>query len=77
MLVVLCHLGDSPMHAEISNTVNPTITLNPCRVCKLQVVEMEEKKTQEFIEGFVGVDHDCLPVSQYFMTHKRSSSKLG
>ncbi|KAG0138984.1 hypothetical protein CROQUDRAFT_55407 [Cronartium quercuum f. sp. fusiforme G11] len=30
MMVVLCHLGDSPMHAEIWNTVNPTMTLNPC-----------------------------------------------
>ncbi|KAG0148750.1 hypothetical protein CROQUDRAFT_692746, partial [Cronartium quercuum f. sp. fusiforme G11] len=27
---VLCHLGDSPMHAEISNTMNPASTLNPC-----------------------------------------------
>ncbi|KAH9813108.1 hypothetical protein DFH28DRAFT_930294 [Melampsora americana] len=56
MLVVLCHLGDSPMHAEITNTVNPTITLNPSRVCSLKVDEMEDKKSEEFLEGFMAVD---------------------
>ncbi|KAH9825054.1 hypothetical protein DFH28DRAFT_846444, partial [Melampsora americana] len=37
MVVVLCHLGDSPMHAEISNTLNPANTLTPCRMCDLHV----------------------------------------
>ncbi|KAH9813502.1 hypothetical protein DFH28DRAFT_829922, partial [Melampsora americana] len=35
MVPTLCHLGDSPMHAEIRNTTNPTNTLTPCRMCDL------------------------------------------
>ncbi|KAH9819446.1 hypothetical protein DFH28DRAFT_924804 [Melampsora americana] len=30
MVVVLCYLGDSPMHAEICNCINPGVTLTPC-----------------------------------------------
>lgn len=30
MATVLCHLGDSPMHAEVTNTMNPTSSLSPC-----------------------------------------------
>ncbi|KAH9809978.1 hypothetical protein DFH28DRAFT_1185950 [Melampsora americana] len=38
MVVALCHLGDGPMHAEISNTTNPANTLTPCRICDLRVI---------------------------------------
>ncbi|KAG0147529.1 hypothetical protein CROQUDRAFT_42715, partial [Cronartium quercuum f. sp. fusiforme G11] len=30
MVVVLCHLGNSPMHAKILNTMSPATTLTPC-----------------------------------------------
>ena len=29
MTAVLCFLGDSPMHAEVTNTPNPGVALNP------------------------------------------------
>ncbi|KAG0147900.1 hypothetical protein CROQUDRAFT_23407, partial [Cronartium quercuum f. sp. fusiforme G11] len=49
---VLCHLGDSPMHAEISNTTNPASTLNPCQVCSLTVKTMGEKQTTHYKQEF-------------------------
>lgn len=58
MVVVLFHLGDSPMHAEISNTTNPANTLTPCRICDLQVTQMSDKKTQQYVSDFIGVDLD-------------------
>lgn len=64
MVVVLCHLGDSPMHAEITNTTNPAITLTPCRVCPLQVDTMGKKKTVTFIRQFVGLDSNFEHVSE-------------
>ncbi|KAH9821274.1 hypothetical protein DFH28DRAFT_923682 [Melampsora americana] len=66
MTVVLCHLGDSPMHAEITNTLNPSSSLSPCRICKLQAKSMIEKRSTKYIEDFVGIDEDgrqkSLPV---------------
>ncbi|POW12028.1 hypothetical protein PSTT_04775 [Puccinia striiformis] len=35
MTPVLAFLGDSPMHAEITNTPVPSSSLNPCRFCDL------------------------------------------
>ncbi|KAH9810013.1 hypothetical protein DFH28DRAFT_1132572 [Melampsora americana] len=55
MVVVLCHLGDSPMHAEISNTTNPANTLTPCRMCDLSVARMADKKSLEYVSAFVGL----------------------
>ncbi|KAH9819229.1 hypothetical protein DFH28DRAFT_1080489 [Melampsora americana] len=66
MTVVLCHLGDSPMHAEITNTLNPSSSLSPCRICNLQAKSMNEKRTTKYIGDFVGIDEDgrqkSLPV---------------
>ncbi|KAH9819564.1 hypothetical protein DFH28DRAFT_1145465 [Melampsora americana] len=58
LVVVLCYLGDSPMHAEICNTTNPANTLTPCRMCDLHVDTMAEKKTEEYVRHFVGLDLD-------------------
>lgn len=73
MVVVLCHLGDSPMHAEICNTMNPAITLTPCRICPLQVDTMVEKKTEEFIQQFVGLDSKYKHVSHVFYLQRIGS----
>ncbi|KAH9817521.1 hypothetical protein DFH28DRAFT_1155633 [Melampsora americana] len=58
LVVVLCYLGDSPMHAEICNTTNPANTLTACRMCDLHVDTMAEKKTEEYVRHFVGLDLD-------------------
>ncbi|KAH9821027.1 hypothetical protein DFH28DRAFT_923470 [Melampsora americana] len=58
MVVVLCHLGDSPMHAEISNTLNPANTLTPCRMCDLQVKKMVDKQTAKYLRDFLGLDEN-------------------
>lgn len=54
MTTVLCHVGDSPMHAEICNTTNPAITLTPCRICELQVLRQADKKELRYVCDFLG-----------------------
>ncbi|KAH9811554.1 hypothetical protein DFH28DRAFT_1178981 [Melampsora americana] len=63
MAVALFHLGDSPMHAEISNTLNPANTLTPCRMCDLHVSKQADKQTENYVRDFLGLDEDgekCL-----------------
>ncbi|KAH9808376.1 hypothetical protein DFH28DRAFT_910112, partial [Melampsora americana] len=76
MVVVLCHLGDSPMHAEVSNTTNPANTLTPCRMCDLHVTRMADKKTVEYISAFIGVSQTgekvTLPARDWDTTRTRT-----
>ncbi|KAH9810780.1 hypothetical protein DFH28DRAFT_1131520 [Melampsora americana] len=76
MVVVLCHLGDSRMHAEICNTTNPANTLAPCRVCKLQVDLMAETKSEMFVRSFIGLDqnsaHNRLSTRDWNETRTRT-----
>ncbi|KAH9814285.1 hypothetical protein DFH28DRAFT_971155 [Melampsora americana] len=58
MVVPLCHLGDSPMHAEITNTTNPSVTLNPCRICTLGVETLNAKQDSKYTRAFVGLHQD-------------------
>jgi hypothetical protein len=58
MVVPLCHLGDSPMHAEITNTTNPSVTLNPCRICTLGVETLVAKQDSKYTRSFVGIKQD-------------------
>ncbi|KAH9809499.1 hypothetical protein DFH28DRAFT_1133401 [Melampsora americana] len=60
---VLCHMGDSPMHAEISNTTNPSGTLSPCRICDLTVESRADKQTKNYVQRFVGIDQNGLPAT--------------
>ncbi|KAH9822523.1 hypothetical protein DFH28DRAFT_864089, partial [Melampsora americana] len=68
MTVVLCHLGDSPMHAEITNTLNPSSSLSPCRICNLQAKSMMEKRTTKYICDFVGINEDGHQASLVSLT---------
>lgn len=63
MTCVLAHMGDSPMHAEITNTTNPSSSLNPCRLCPLTVDKKAERQTPEYLSEFVGVDSTGVKVS--------------
>ncbi|KAH9811537.1 hypothetical protein DFH28DRAFT_900388 [Melampsora americana] len=61
MPFILCHMGDFPMHSEISNTTNPSGTLSPCRICDLTVESRAEKQTEAYVQRFVGIDQEwCL-----------------
>ncbi|CAH7685884.1 expressed protein [Phakopsora pachyrhizi] len=42
--VVLLFMADSPMHAEITSTMSPNISLQPCRICNLKA---DKKKKRE------------------------------
>lgn len=70
MVCILCHLGDAPMHAEISNTTNPSNCLNPCRMCELTVQTMDDKQTKEYIREFVGLSQNyCNVSSTEYLSH--------
>ncbi|KNZ47691.1 hypothetical protein VP01_6216g1, partial [Puccinia sorghi] len=56
MTAVLCFLGDSPMHAEITNTLNPGVSLNPCRVCSLQISILANKPSETYVMQCVGLN---------------------
>ncbi|POW16756.1 hypothetical protein PSHT_06667 [Puccinia striiformis] len=49
---VLCFLGDSPMHAEITSTPIPGSTLHPCRACALSSTSLKEKATLKYVASF-------------------------
>ncbi|POW05701.1 hypothetical protein PSTT_09466 [Puccinia striiformis] len=55
---VLCFLGDSPMHAEVTNTPNPGSSLNPCQMCHLKTATMDDKKSLEYIQQFLRINPD-------------------
>ncbi|KAH9816224.1 hypothetical protein DFH28DRAFT_1082002 [Melampsora americana] len=76
MVVVLAHLGDSPMHAEICNTTNPENTLTPCQICELKVDCQMDKQTDGFVRHFLGLDNDGnkhkVPHCDWNLTRKRT-----
>ncbi|KAH9810625.1 hypothetical protein DFH28DRAFT_1132026 [Melampsora americana] len=78
MVVVLCHLGDGPMHAEITNTTSPANTLTPCRICDLHVTRMSDKKSEQYVASFIGVNRDgemvVLPQRDWQLTRARTEA---
>ncbi|KAI8445640.1 hypothetical protein BY996DRAFT_6423816 [Phakopsora pachyrhizi] len=52
--VVLLFMAESPMHAEITSTMSPNISLQPCRICNLKADKKKEKKTAVYVEKFLG-----------------------
>lgn len=65
MVVVLCYLGNSPMHAEISNTKLPTASLTPCRNCDLRVDSAKDKCSDAYVRDFVGIDSNGVRVCYF------------
>ncbi|OAV96501.1 hypothetical protein PTTG_00959 [Puccinia triticina 1-1 BBBD Race 1] len=49
---MLCFLGDSPMHAEITSTPIPGNSLHPCRSCDLSAKSVKAKATIEYVASF-------------------------
>ncbi|KNZ49662.1 hypothetical protein VP01_486g3 [Puccinia sorghi] len=58
MSSVLFFLGNSPIHAEITNTPLPNNSLNPCRMCQLSISKAEDKHTEEYLQEFLQVNQD-------------------
>jgi hypothetical protein len=54
--IIICFLGDSPMHAEVTNTPMPGSSLNPCRICHLGVEKRTDKSGEDYIYQFLGMD---------------------
>ncbi|KAH9819141.1 hypothetical protein DFH28DRAFT_1148262 [Melampsora americana] len=77
MVLPLCHLGDSPMHAEITNTTNPSLTLNPCRMCTLSVDTIIAKQDAQYTRAFVGIDQsETGPKSRNWSKTKSQTYEL-
>ncbi|KAH9821040.1 hypothetical protein DFH28DRAFT_1190561 [Melampsora americana] len=79
MAVSLFHLGDSPMHAEISNTLNPANTLTPCRMCDLHVSKQADKQSENFVRDFLGLDEEgerCLLPSREWNQTRRWTKEM-
>ncbi|KAI8457998.1 hypothetical protein BY996DRAFT_4577761, partial [Phakopsora pachyrhizi] len=55
--VVLLFMADSPMHAEITSTMQPNVSLQPCRICNLKAENKKEKATGTYVYNFIG----CKP----------------
>ncbi|PLW54463.1 hypothetical protein PCANC_05636 [Puccinia coronata f. sp. avenae] len=55
MTPVLSFLGDSPMHAEVTNTPVPSAALNPCRFCILSAPTLAEKVTMKYLQEFLQI----------------------
>ncbi|KAI8450190.1 hypothetical protein BY996DRAFT_6417621 [Phakopsora pachyrhizi] len=51
--VALLFMGDSPMHAEITSTMHPNLSLQPCRICKLKAKNKKEKATGTCVDNFI------------------------
>ncbi|CAH7668641.1 hypothetical protein PPACK8108_LOCUS3167 [Phakopsora pachyrhizi] len=47
-------MGDSPMHAEITSTMHPNVSLQPCRFCNLKAKNKKEKATGAYVDKFLG-----------------------
>jgi hypothetical protein len=65
MTVVLAFLADSPMHAEITNTPVPLVSLNPCRFCELSSDSTKAKNTILYIQK-------CLAISGHGLKAKHN-----
>ncbi|KAI8456103.1 hypothetical protein BY996DRAFT_6624696 [Phakopsora pachyrhizi] len=52
--VALMFMGDSPMHAEITSTLHPNVSLQPCRICNLKSKNKKEKETGAYVDKFIG-----------------------
>ncbi|KAI8443170.1 hypothetical protein BY996DRAFT_6436055 [Phakopsora pachyrhizi] len=55
--VVLLFMADLPMHAEITSTMQPNVSLQPCRICNLKAEKRKEKATGTYVDNFIG----CKP----------------
>ncbi|KAI9617016.1 hypothetical protein H4Q26_010654 [Puccinia striiformis f. sp. tritici PST-130] len=79
MTPVLAFLGDSPMHAEITNTPVPSSSLNPCRFCDLCASSKNNKTTMEYLTRFLQKSPhgtNCPNQLQHWPKMKTDSKKL-
>ncbi|KAI8444080.1 hypothetical protein BY996DRAFT_4601602, partial [Phakopsora pachyrhizi] len=63
--VILMFLGDSPMHAEITSTLHPNVSLQPCRICKLKAKNKKDKATGTYVDNFIGRNTNGILVSLF------------
>ncbi|KAI8444648.1 hypothetical protein BY996DRAFT_6425526 [Phakopsora pachyrhizi] len=62
--VVLLFMADSPIHAEITSTMQPNVSLQPCRICNLKAENKKEKATGTYVYNFIGCKPNGYNVQQ-------------
>ncbi|KAI8449513.1 hypothetical protein BY996DRAFT_6418393 [Phakopsora pachyrhizi] len=62
--VVLLFMADSPMHAEITSTMQPNVSLQPCRICNLKAENKKEMATGTYFYNFIGCKPNGYNVQQ-------------
>ncbi|KAI8453000.1 hypothetical protein BY996DRAFT_4561968, partial [Phakopsora pachyrhizi] len=50
--LVLLFMADLPMHAEITSTMQPNVSLQPCRICNLKAENKKEKAIGTYVDNF-------------------------
>ncbi|KAI8447008.1 hypothetical protein BY996DRAFT_4647289 [Phakopsora pachyrhizi] len=65
--VVLLFMADLPMHAEVTSTMQPNVSLQPCRICNLKAENKKEKATGTYVDNFIG----CKPNGYNFQPDLR------
>jgi hypothetical protein len=64
MSLTLCFQEDSPMHAKVTNTPLPSVSLNPCCMCQLKSESVNEKKGIKYVQCFLEIDSHNNEVSK-------------
>jgi hypothetical protein len=72
MTPVLLFLGDSPMHAEVTNTPVPSAALNPCCFCILSAPTLAEKVTMKYLQEFLQISSHGTQVCTSIFFLKRN-----
>jgi hypothetical protein len=62
------------MAAEVTNTPNPGVSNNPCRMCHLKCPQGEEKSSQKYIQDFFG--HPKLPHHRSWQSSIKNTKEL-
>ncbi|KAI8460241.1 hypothetical protein BY996DRAFT_4632711 [Phakopsora pachyrhizi] len=74
--VVLLFMADSPMHAEITSTIQPNVSLQLCRICNLKAENKKEKATGTYVDKFLGYKpngYNVQPDLQCWTATKKSA----
>jgi hypothetical protein len=53
---VLSFQADLPMHAKVTNTFVPNVSLNPCRMCSLNLASINNKRKQKYVRDFLHIN---------------------
>ncbi|KNZ56139.1 hypothetical protein VP01_2488g1, partial [Puccinia sorghi] len=75
MSVFLCFQADYPMHAGVTNTLVPNVSLNPCQMSCLQASTTAQTRTEDYVRGFLHLDPSGQSLQQPLPTQTWANIK--